>query len=767
MAAFLDTVWNILFTVTDKSSPTLKKVGQQVVSTENEITKSTKVFSTNMQRVGKGVMFSMGAMVGSITALYNKVRTVGSKLVSSAVEYENTWVGLGKSMYSSREELGKAYEDLGKLVHYQGLSVEEAKEMVEVGRDFGLTGNKLVTWAKSSIDYARATGQSEAAVGKLFYRMTRLYNLGDSQLRGIGSAMKYVASQTNISNDELLSFAGSLEGFYRMGPSRSKTATGQMTTDMLALAGAFKEGMGESADKLPEIMKKMMDPYQGRQIATMFAKIMGRGVSSEQVLTQLQNDPARLWLAFGKGLTKYGKNELKRMGPLMEEMVGLSVEDMLSLQDMAMRKGDKSLEHLMANARKKYDQQKLAAEAAEKQAKWLQTMMDQMKLEQMQFWNEMAKPAIEFLKGFLKPFGDMMMKLTGFIKGKNGKDTLTYFRDLGEYVGKWVETNVLAGLKWIEKNWADIVKWAKRFVEWTKAYMEVGRIVLNLVLKITNALGATGTATLFILTKMGMLKAILVGIPALFMGMGGINQAVRGGATYAEALSTQLKGAGSAAKGLNGINWKGGLFMIGLAAAAAAAGLIADKINEAADRIGSLVDTKGMFTNWAAYMESEAVKLKKSPVLSLSEYLQSNEAAFTSGKATKEQRDLLTWAKKIDEASRKSPAEIGKISEQLTRSTVNIDADSKKMLMGYATQLQMQMSDPTRQQNFQPMMGKITGTGFALPEDVHVPEMSLLVKKLDNSKLVESLDGLTTALTNPGTRRKVEQSVVPNPPLVH
>jgi hypothetical protein len=166
-------------------------------------------------------------------------------------------------------------------------------------------------------------------------------------------------------------------------------------------------------------------------------------------------------------------------------------------------------------------------------------------------------------------------------------------------------------------------------------------------------------------------------------------------------------------------------------------------------------------------MESNAVKANPNRVRTLSEYLKGSELAFAKGNtATPEQKQLLSWAEKIDAAARRSPEEVGKIYTELTKSTTNLEADTKKMLMGYATQLQLQMSDPTRKQNFQPMVGKITGSGFELPKDVHIPEMSTLVKKLDSSKIIESLDGLTTALNNPSNKRKVEQSVLPNPPLV-
>ena len=597
----LDNMFNWTFNVIDKSSANLKRIANTFRSTEREMSDTAKRFKSSVNSIGSGIMFTAGAALGFLSNVYNKVSSFATKAISESIDYQDTFIGLGKSMYNYKEGLSGAYQDLGKLIHYQGISIETSKEMIELGRDYTMTGDKLVKWAKASIDYARATGQSETAVGKLFHRMTRLYGLGDNQLRGMGSAMKYIASQTNISNDELFSFTSGMEKFFRLGPKHGKEASIKITTDMMAIAGAFKDSMGEDAEAITNAMTKWQDPFLRRPMASIFAQIVGKGMGSDEVENMMKDAPAQLWEAFGKGLVGQSKDELKRWSLITEDTLGLTWENLIVMQDMAMAEGGGKIKRLMAGAKKAYEDQRLASEAANRQANWIKIQMEEIKLAVAKFWNEVGKPVVKFMEGFGKPFMKMMSKITGFVNGKNTKETLESFRKMGEAAGEWVSDRVMKGLDFIKNNWETLVGYAKKILSTVTFYVGILGKVFDWVLKIADALGPTATAVVLVGMKFGLLSPIIGGVIKLIMGAGGMNVALKG-------TETAINAAASATSKLSGM-LVGSAFMLALAGAALIAKEIADTLDRLAEsKFVSAPKTGQIFTDWAGNIKKGTTK---------------------------------------------------------------------------------------------------------------------------------------------------------------
>ena len=450
--SMLGGVFEWVFAVVDKASPALSAIKNAFKTVGGVVKAAAKAFSGAMNEITSNLV-SFGSSV------WTNITNIVPKALSAVSDLTDIYLGLGINVQKGTKEMKNAFKVMSMLEWQLGLTSDEAKELVNQGQGLGILGKDLQNWARYSAEYAKATGQSASAVGELFYQMHRLYGMGTQQLRGIGAAMKYVGDKTAISHDELVSFVKGLDAFYVRLPKQSQATRGRITTDLVAIAGAMKDNLGDP-QKLAGVFEKIADPMspEGRQMASVMGMI--GGMMSEEVTKGIQTNPGDVIARFAGGLAKMSRKELEMQAPFLSSVFGFTFQDLRAFQDMAEKatKQGKSIQQFIADTRKEYEKESRARKKAAEVTNWYRKQQEAFRRAMLRLWATVGKPLMRFVKGFMQPFIEALNKIASTMTGSVGRQTLQRFEDLGKTVGKFVGEKLMALGDWVAKHWDDILK---------------------------------------------------------------------------------------------------------------------------------------------------------------------------------------------------------------------------------------------------------------------------------------------------------------------
>lgn len=297
---------------TEKQKRLLSKLNGEIAVTEEELKKLQKEHK-NFGSVGAQVLAGLGS---KMEILGEKITQVGKKVsvlsgitgaalgvsIKTAMSWEDTWVGVTKTVDGTSEEMKNLENDLLEMASATGVSKSELAKFAEVAGQSGIAVNDIAKFTKTISDLNVATnilGEEGAQdISKIF----NIMKIGIGDVDRFGSSLTALGNKFPTTEQDILNMAT------RMASTTEIVGlTGQ---ELLALA-ATMTSLGSEAESGSTAITKMFKKIQlaisnnGEEL-TQFANVSNMTV--EEFKELFETNALGALRAFAKGLNDTKEN---------------------------------------------------------------------------------------------------------------------------------------------------------------------------------------------------------------------------------------------------------------------------------------------------------------------------------------------------------------------------------------------------------------------------------------------------------------------------
>jgi len=306
---------------------TFNNINSEAENFGKELNKSNKE-SGKLKEAFKDIGNTIKSMTG-LTSGFIAALGIGQTIMQVG-ELRQEFLKLSKNMAMGRGEMEQLSdsvlrvqtatgESLGKL---QAMGTTLIKMRVSV-KDFGAL-------LKTTQEFARATGVSDAAASKLVGQLNRMGKMGNDSIRRVVGSIAQVQKTFGMTSDEAEGLTDSLllatQRLKQIGSSSGQIE--KFSKGTMKLAAAFSS-VGVEAGEAAKIIDRLLDPGAIEDNALLFAKL---GVGIGDAING-NIDPASLI----SGFKNLGKEMSSMTGPAaaaLSRELGMSLTDIRQMSDM-------------------------------------------------------------------------------------------------------------------------------------------------------------------------------------------------------------------------------------------------------------------------------------------------------------------------------------------------------------------------------------------------------------------------------------------------
>jgi len=285
----------------------------------------------------------------------------------------NAIQGLTGHLDVTREELVALTTQIGELKLIKGNTQEASAAF-----------RSLVT---DTINLSKSMDVSTDSVVGLYDQFTRVYGLPHNRLRNISASMKFIQETTSISGQELISFTQNLDGVLSRMINTSDTAKAEVTADMMAIAGVFKQA-GVQPENIATLFTEALkvQSEQGNKFLGLITE--NTEFTIDQVRRMMEEGdvqtPAKLLI---ERLSKEGPEWLKHNENWLSEVTNLNFTQLKNISEM----NSATLADMFIKNREEFKRGQRHADAAAKRQHELSKLWNNLKRVLEKIWLSIGK----------------------------------------------------------------------------------------------------------------------------------------------------------------------------------------------------------------------------------------------------------------------------------------------------------------------------------------------------------------------------------------
>ncbi len=334
----------------------------------SEAAKALKKDALSLDKLGiswNNLIKILGAVTAG-AAIYGLFQLFKGMIVK-AYELQKQVARLNEVFHMTKKESAVAAGAIEGMTYRFGWSRDEAVGLTRAMLDLGMKpGKAFKKLAFSFQEIAAATGASGESVAKFGDEVKRVMLLPDISVRKLGAAIKYVADESRISADELMSMTGTISKLVLLSGGASDSVRTDLAASLFGLAGALKD-----ADVNAESFFGTVSEMQMGWISDAGARAAGAlatysSVTAQGLMDLAKANPARLMDELANTATRFstesehGRLELKELA----DAFGMSYVDILKVRDKAAKGQGDFFQQAAGAAKKAATKEKAAADAA-------------------------------------------------------------------------------------------------------------------------------------------------------------------------------------------------------------------------------------------------------------------------------------------------------------------------------------------------------------------------------------------------------------------
>ncbi|GAG27900.1 unnamed protein product, partial [marine sediment metagenome] len=212
-----------------------------------------------------------------------------------------------------------------------GLSTDQAKEMVNLGQKWQMSGKNLSAWAETAGEFSLATGASAESAGTLFIQMGKFRNISMANIGRVSNAMREIGDKTAITADQMISFQTGMSEFFLRMPGLTGKAASDLSINLGKMAGQFADVFGDPA-QIGEMITKTMDPLspEGKKIAHMVGRL--GGMSTQAAMDTMRTAPKQAMDSMYQGLAQMDEKQFQLRSRLLQSQLGVDFQSLAKMR---------------------------------------------------------------------------------------------------------------------------------------------------------------------------------------------------------------------------------------------------------------------------------------------------------------------------------------------------------------------------------------------------------------------------------------------------
>lgn len=320
-------------------------------------------------------------------------------ITKSAIDFEDAWVGVTKTVEGTPEQLEKVRQEILKMASTTGIAKEEIAGVAQTAGQLGITTENLAEFTQTMIDLGISTNISAEEAATSLARIANITKMSESDYGALGAAI------TDLGNNYATTEAEIVEMTKRMAATGD--IVGVTTPQMLALATSMS-ALGIEAEAGGSAMSKLLKKIQvsvetGDKNLNKFASVAG--MTSKEFSKAFKDDAVGALNAFIKGLNDTERNG-KSAVAILDEMKLKEVR--LSNTILALANSDDILGKTLATSQKAWEEESaLNIEAAKRYAE------TKMRIEQVK--QKLGEIAVKIGDVVLPKINDILDRVDKFL----------------------------------------------------------------------------------------------------------------------------------------------------------------------------------------------------------------------------------------------------------------------------------------------------------------------------------------------------------------
>lgn len=314
---------------------------------------------TKLFRREKDAADDYGISMKNVLGLIGGATAIGliGKAMSAYLTFERTILDLNTVMSGNAELMHQSSEVIQEMTGHLDVSREELARMVTQMGELRLIGGvaressmSVKELTESALYLAKSMDVSTSRVIDFYTEFTKVYKLPHHRLNNIAASMRFIQESTSISGDELITFATGLDDVLTRMTKISGEKVGDVTTDLMAMAGVMKD-LGIESRNLPGLFSAALDldSDQGRDWLAYVTRNTRYTMDQMRDIIE-KGDTVTPMKLFIQQMKKDGPEALKMNSKYYTEMTGFSHTELVKL----MKVNDEVLDTMIMGARKAY-----------------------------------------------------------------------------------------------------------------------------------------------------------------------------------------------------------------------------------------------------------------------------------------------------------------------------------------------------------------------------------------------------------------------------